>query len=67
MNNMLAKITAKEKAMIVIESCVTQKQLSSALNYLYNYYKLFKDDIEGHEDLVEIFVNKRLELYNQLY
>jgi hypothetical protein len=46
----LKQIESKNKAIRVINSCVTDEQLNSALNYIELYYKRFEDFI-GYNEL----------------
>ncbi len=57
------KSIAIDKAKAVIASCETQKQLTTSLQYIYNFYQLFKD-LDSHQRLMELFVDKRLEIFH---
>jgi len=46
----LKQIESKNKAIRVINSCVTDEQFNSALNYIELYYKRFEDFI-GYNEL----------------
>jgi hypothetical protein len=52
---------AYEKAVAVIESCVTEEHFKNAAMYLHNFYVTF-DNEERYKDLIEMIGVKRIKL-----
>lgn len=52
---------AKEKGQAIIESCTTCEHMLAAKPYLELFLKQF-GDVEGYEELVGLYEQKRIEL-----
>ena len=55
--DLLKQIKAKEKCILVIESCKTKKQIKSAYNLINLYYEKFEDFL-GYNELIRMLKNK---------
>lgn len=59
----LKQLDAKSKALRVIESCRTAKQIDVARNFLLNYHIKYEDEL-GYYELNRILTNKLKEIKN---
>lgn len=56
---LLKQIKAKEKCVLLINSCDTQEHLKSAYRYVNLYFKKF-EDLLGYNELIRM-INKKYE------
>jgi hypothetical protein len=54
---LLKQIEAKQKCVLVIESCLNKDHLKSAYNYVKLYYDKFEDFL-GYNELIRMINNK---------